>query len=568
MHYNEALDIAKMAYELSSNDIQLNIHMASIYEQINHYNEAIKHLEFTLSQVIDIKIIYRVAILYEKIGDDESAIAYLNEILNIDENNKDALLKIGIIYKNYDKNVTVDIFKKLTEIYKDDVSLLEYLYTIYADMAMYVESLELALKLINFDCNNYVYYTFAGDSYLNLYLYDKAEVMFTKALDLNPEYVYSAIQLAQVYSAQNKLDKAIELLNRYPENEVARDDLIFIHCKNKNFQVVKDNYYNFEIMIKSQQQIDERTKRFFYKFNLDKKYGINEHTFMKLKENKKASISDYLPVYVQKDCKNKDINGKRLLVYSSHGVGDLLMVTRYIEQLSKIVSKLVFQVPKSCISLLEYNFPYVKFYSQEEIVPESEYDYTTSTLCLLYLVDVDFNNMDTPNTFLNVSNEKISEKIINSEKKTIGLFWQGNPVVLPNRSLKLEKFLPLFECTNCDFYSFQIGKIDENSDDLKKTLPLIDLAPCIKSYEDTAGFLKNIDVLVTIDSSIAHLAGALGVKTYLLLPYNPEWRWFTDTETTPWYKSIKIFKQTNQNDWDEVILRVKKELQNNDCSIH
>ena len=70
----------------------------TIYEQINHYNEAIKHLEFTLSQVIDIKIIYRVAILYEKIGDDESAIAYLNEILNIDENNKDVnIIKDEII---------------------------------------------------------------------------------------------------------------------------------------------------------------------------------------------------------------------------------------------------------------------------------------------------------------------------------------------------------------------------------------------------------------------------------------------------------------------------------------
>ena len=559
--YVEALDIAKKAYEMSKEDIQLNIHIASIYEKTGNYKDAISYLEFSLSKVIDIKIIYRVAILYEKIGDDESAIAYLNEILNIDKNNKDALLKIAIIYKNYDKNVTVDIFNKLLIAYSDDISLIEYLYTIYSEMLLHNEALNLALKLIQHDSKNYVYYTFVGDSYFNLYLYSKAEEMFAKALELNPEYVYSAIKLAQIYSAQNKFDKAIELLNRYPANEIARDDLVFIHCKNKDFSKVKDDYYNFEIMIKSQGQIDERAKSFFYKYNLDKKYGINEYSFIQLKSYKKASVSDYLTEYIKKDCKDKNIKDKRLLIYSSHGVGDLLMVTRYIEQLSKIVSKLILQVPKSCISLLEYNFPYVKFYSQEQIVPEDEYDYTTSTLCLLYLVDIDLNNIYAPDTFLSVSNEKILEKVLVSNKKKVGLFWQGNPVVFPNRSIKLNKILPLFKNNNNDFYSFQIDKIDKESDDLKNKLQIIDLAPQIKNYEDTACFLKNIDVLVTIDSSIAHLAGALGIKTFLLLPYNPEWRWFSDTQNTPWYPSVKIFKQRNENDWDEVISRVEKELE-------
>ena len=75
--------------------------------------------------------------------------------------------------------------------------------------------------------------------------------------------------------------------------------------------------------------------------------------------------------------------------------------------------------------------------------------------------------------------------------------------------------------------------------------------------------LKALDVLVTIDSSIAHMAGALGVKTYLLLPHTAEWRWFNDNETTPWYKSITIFKQKSPNDWDEVIERVKCKLAKN-----
>ena len=82
----------------------------------------------------------------------------------------------------------------------------------------------------------------------------------------------------------------------------------------------------------------------------------------------------------------------------------------------------------------------------------------------------------------------------------------------------------------------------------------------IKDYTDTAIFLKNIDILVTIDTSIAHLAGAMGIKTFLLLPYDSEWRWFTDEEKTPWYDSIKIFKQKEPNNWKDVIQRVKNEI--------
>ena len=75
----------------------------------------------------------------------------------------------------------------------------------------------------------------------------------------------------------------------------------------------------------------------------------------------------------------------------------------------------------------------------------------------------------------------------------------------------------------------------------------------------------SVDVLVTIDSSIAHMAGALGVKSFLLLPYTAEWRWFNDNYSTPWYKSVRIFKQSSSLSWDDVINQVKDVLSNYEC---
>ena len=105
-----------------------------------------------------------------------------------------------------------------------------------------------------------------------------------------------------------------------------------------------------------------------------------------------------------------------------------------------------------------------------------------------------------------------------------------------------------------------MSNIDFESDELKKEFPMIDLAPYIKDFSDTAGFLENMDLLITIDTSIANLAGAMGIKTFMLLPYETEWRWFYDTEKTPWYDSVKIFKQTIPLVWKDVIEKVKNEL--------
>ena len=91
---------------------------------------------------------------------------------------------------------------------------------------------------------------------------------------------------------------------------------------------------------------------------------------------------------------------------------------------------------------------------------------------------------------------------------------------------------------------------------------MINLAKDFKDFESTAKAMKNMDIIISVDTSVAHLAGALGVKTYLLLPYSNDWRWFDDTKTTPWYNSVEIFKQTDPISWEkpieDIICRLKE----------
>ena len=139
-----------------------------------------------------------------------------------------------------------------------------------------------------------------------------------------------------------------------------------------------------------------------------------------------------------------------------------------------------------------------------------------------------------------------------SKTKKIGLFWQGNKRVFKNRSIPFDEIKKLLS-EPYKFYSFQIDNSEKHDN-------LINLSDYINDYSDTASLLKQIDLLITIDSSIAHMAGALGVKTFLLLPYTPEWRWYNDDKKTRWYDSITIFKQTKIGNWASVIERVKNAI--------
>ena len=91
---------------------------------------------------------------------------------------------------------------------------------------------------------------------------------------------------------------------------------------------------------------------------------------------------------------------------------------------------------------------------------------------------------------------------------------------------------------------------------------MINLAKDFKNFEDTAKALNAMDIVVSVDTSIAHLAGALGIKTLLMLPYITDWRWFDDTKTTPWYKSIEIFKQTDPISWEKPINDIIDRIKN------
>jgi hypothetical protein len=143
----------------------------------------------------------------------------------------------------------------------------------------------------------------------------------------------------------------------------------------------------------------------------------------------------------------------------------------------------------------------------------------------------------------------------------VGVAWAGSPNHNRDRqrSIKLEKWRPILSAAGVTFYSLQLGQDATQAQEFRGSGP-IDLTGHITDFADTAALLAELDLVVCVDTSIAHLAGAMSKPVWTLLPFVPDWRWGLEREDTPWYPTMRLFRQPKAGDWDSVIQRVAAEL--------
>ncbi|RDK03472.1 tetratricopeptide repeat protein [Paraburkholderia lacunae] len=148
------------------------------------------------------------------------------------------------------------------------------------------------------------------------------------------------------------------------------------------------------------------------------------------------------------------------------------------------------------------------------------------------------------------------------QRRRIGVVWAGGPyhVLDRYRSIRLEALKPLFALHEVSWYSVQKGEHEHESKGLANEYDLHTLGPAINDFTDTLAILHSLDLLITVDTSVAHLAGAAGLPVWVLIPACSDWRWLTDRTDSPWYPSMRLFRQQELGKWDPVIEEVRSEL--------
>ena len=176
------------------------------------------------------------------------------------------------------------------------------------------------------------------------------------------------------------------------------------------------------------------------------------------------------------------------------------------------------------------------------------------------------NNIPSSDKYLFPNTDRIIrwKKTFDNQFFNIGINWQAtpNPYFDRGRSFKLNYFKDISSIDKIKLFSLQkingLSQINETSEQFK--LNILDNIDEEAPFVDTAAIIENLDLVITCDTSIAHLSGAIGKKTFLLLQKNSEWRWLQDIDYSPWYSSLKIYRQKNQDDWYSVFDDVKKDL--------
>ena len=253
----------------------------------------------------------------------------------------------------------------------------------------------------------------------------------------------------------------------------------------------------------------------------------------------------------------EDVTGRTLYVYSEQGLGDTLQFARLLPMAAARGARIVFDCPPELLRLFA-NFPGIAELRPAG-APLPAADFHAPLMSLAHRLGITLANLPAQVPYIAAPASGPVLPRPPGTRLAIGLVWAGRPRHTNdhNRSLGLEDMLGLCDLPGVQFYSLQKGPRAEDIATIGARPLVRDLAPAIGDFADTARLVMQLDLVVTVDTAVAHLAGALGRPAFVLVPFTPDWRWMAKREDTPWYPTLRLYRQTAPRDWKTVIARVR-----------
>jgi tetratricopeptide (TPR) repeat protein len=262
----------------------------------------------------------------------------------------------------------------------------------------------------------------------------------------------------------------------------------------------------------------------------------------------------------------EDLRGRRIAVYSEQGYGDIIQFARYLPLLVRRGAAVTFSVPENLVRLLE------PLRSQIDIVAsidaQEPFDYQCALMSLPLRFGTELPSIPNEVPYLAAETDRAArwKKEIAGHGFKVGIAWQGAPggTIDQGRSIPLAEFVPLSKRPGVRLISLQkahgLDQLAElPADAAVETLgDEFDGGP--DAFVDTAAVMSHLDLIITSDTSIAHLAGALGRPTWVALKYVPDWRWLVDRDDSPWYPTMRLFRQETAGDWNLVFAKIEHAL--------
>jgi tetratricopeptide (TPR) repeat protein len=259
----------------------------------------------------------------------------------------------------------------------------------------------------------------------------------------------------------------------------------------------------------------------------------------------------------------EEIVGKTILLHAEQGFGDTIQFCRYAQHVASLGATVLLEVQPALVSLLERLESPARVLARGEPLPD--FDFHTPLLSLpLACMTTLGTTIPAQTTYLTVPADKLEawrNEIGTSEGVRVGLVWSGSLTHTndPNRTIPLAELAPLLEIEQVMFVSLQ-KEVRDNDRTLLMQSPIVDYSERLQDFADTAALIDTLDLVITVDTSVAHLAGALGKPVWILLPHIPDWRWLLERTDSPWYPTARLYRQPRAADWQSVVRNVTDDL--------
>ena len=366
----------------------------------------------------------------------------------------------------------------------------------------------------------------------------KAVQAYNKSLEINPDGYESYFNLAYLAMNENNTYKAVEYYKKTIElNPDDWESTYYLALAQMQIKDYKDGLKNFEARLCKKSAIVSQEK-------------IYPHL---MKE--------------RPEWKGEDLKDKVLFTYYEAGYGDMLMLYRFMPILTSMAKKVIIKPQRELAPLFRENSYGAEVLEIFDFESEIDFDYHIPFLSVPYVLKAYEDNLfiHHDDGYLKANPAKVQyykDRYFNNDKFKIGIKWQGNTFYDKQRVLHVEDFYRLFELPNTKFYSCQTLEGSEEFEKFKDKYDVVDLGSTFSNFSDTAGALDNMDLIISNDTSLVHLAGAMNKPCMVLLPYIYNWRWHMDLSRCDWYDSVKIYRQSSPGNWQSVFDLLEADLKN------
>ena len=469
-------------------------------------------------------------------------------------------------------------YPEALEMYKKTISLKSDHYQAYAQLGRLMNDLDrpytaitLLKKSLSLQPNDPKTRLALAQTYKNQKHFDEAIETLIEGLARKPYHIMLTVELATVYSLLNQLDKSLTVYQEFdqqiPNNPTILYNSAFVL---KQMEKLDEAILFLNKVLETGQYHDEALfeRGLIYLAMGDFKQGWQGYEWR---------YNRFLPgsirTYTQPRWDGSDLHGKTILIHAEQGFGDTFQFIRYAK-LIKEKNGIVIAVVQDPLVTLIQRCPYIdQVVSIDETPPYC--DVQAPIMALPYILQTRIDTIPNECPYLTADEKLVDywKKQLSADKNfKIGICWQpknkhATPALqetVTRKSVHVRQFEPLSAIPGVTLYSLQKTTGTDQLENLPSSMQVIsfdnDFDQSNGRFMDSAALIKNLDLIITVDTSVCHLAAGLGVPTWVLLPKLADWRWMMNRTDSPWYPTMRLFRQPTAGDWESVIKEVVEEL--------